>query len=93
MSDNGLLLTVYCLLITSGRLKMDKHWMVFRETKRQTLGEDFSGRISPPTPYRSENPARQWRERIVKGLAQFTGPFDTTPDLSDIQVVEDLTGL
>lgn len=72
---------------------MDKHWMIFRETKRQTLGEDFSGRVSPPAPHRSENPARHWRERIVKGLTQFTGPFDTLPALTDTQVAEDLTGL
>jgi len=60
---------------------MDKHWMIFRESERKPLGEDFSGRV-PGQEGLAERTARasHWQQRIIQGLTQtFTGSDDQIP--------------
>jgi hypothetical protein len=60
---------------------MDKHWLLFRESERKPLGEDFSGRMQGQEAL-TERAVRasHWQERIIQGLTQmFTGPDDQIP--------------
>ena len=66
---------------------MDKQWMIFRESERKPLGEDFSGRMQGQQGL-AERTARasHWQERIIQGLTQmFTGSDHLFPQTEPLR--------
>lgn len=66
---------------------MDKHWMVFRESERKPVGEDFSGRMAGQEGLTERSvTANQWQDRIVRGLTQmFTISEDQIPHIKTLR--------